>query len=69
MSHVVKEGATSAAAATHHNPDMRAAYMGLIVGAVALLIIVWGIVKLTSASFDDHAAAPGAPAPAATTPH
>ena len=68
MSHVVKEGAVTTASATHHNPDMRAAYMGLIVGAVALLIIVWGIVKLTSASFEGHAA-PGAAAPAATTPH
>ena len=53
------------APATHHhthtgtfNPDMISAFMGLIGGTIALLVIVLVIVKLTAASFEGH----GAPA-------
>ena len=55
----------------HRSSDLGAALTGLIVGAVALFIIVFTIVKLTNASFADeaHAAAPAAtgtaPAPGA----
>jgi len=54
----------------HRSSDLGAALTGLIVGAVALFIIVFTIVKLTNASFagEHEAAAPAAPAaPAATT--
>ena len=40
--------------ATHHPEDRRAAFTGLIVGTVALIIIVFAIVKLTNASFASH---------------
>ena len=67
----------------HRSSDLGAALTGLIVGAVALFIIVFTIVKLTNASFADeeHAAAPaaatattptpttGAPAPAPAAAH
>jgi multisubunit Na+/H+ antiporter MnhB subunit len=39
---------------THHPEDRGAAFTGLIVGAVALIIIVLGIVKLTNAKFASH---------------
>ena len=56
-----------------HRADARAAFMGLIFGAIALLIIVYGIVQLTNRKFAGHAApaaAPAAGAPAApTAPH
>jgi hypothetical protein len=64
---VHSEDRPAATHVVHGNPDMRAAFMGLIAGAVALLVIVYVIVRLTNASFDDHAA-PANPA-AATTPH
>ena len=58
----------------HRSSDLGAALTGLIVGAVALFIIVFTIVKLTNASFagEQHATAPAAaatstPAPATTT--
>ena len=53
----------------HRSSDLGAALTGLIVGAVALFIIVFTIVKLTNASFADeaHAAAPAATTPATTT--
>ena len=60
------EERSAAVHAAHGNPDMRAAFLGLIVGTLSLLIIIYGIVRLTAAGFDDHAA-PGVPA--ATTPH
>jgi hypothetical protein len=47
-----------------HRADARAAFMGLIFGAIALLIIVYTIVKLTAGKFEGHAA----PAPAAGAP-
>ena len=55
------------APATHHhthtgtfNPDMIAAFMGLIGGSIALLVLVLIVVKLTAASFEGHQAAPAA---------
>ncbi len=41
-------------ASTHHPEDRRAAFTGLIVGAVALLILVFAIVKLTNAKYASH---------------
>lgn len=43
-----------------HKADARAAFMGLVFGAIALLIIVYGIVRLTNAAFDRHEATPAA---------
>jgi uncharacterized protein (DUF983 family) len=49
----------------HRSSDLGAALTGLIVGAVALFIIVFTIVKLTNSSYaGEHEAAP-APAPTA----
>jgi hypothetical protein len=45
------------------SPDTGPAYMGVIIGAVALFVILFGIVKLTNAHF--KAAEP--PAAATTT--
>ncbi|MGI8618228.1 MAG: hypothetical protein ACR2L6_03950 [Gemmatimonadaceae bacterium] len=59
----------------HRSSDLGAALTGLIVGAVALFIIVFTIVKLTNASFaGGHEAAPaapttGTPAPAPAAAH
>jgi hypothetical protein len=60
---------------THGGSDMRAAFTGLIVGAIALFAIVVAIVMLTNRMFEgheapaaggaahgQHAPAPGAPA-------
>jgi hypothetical protein len=35
-----------------HKADARAAFMGLIFGAIALLGLMYGIVRLTNAKFD-----------------
>jgi hypothetical protein len=43
--------------------DTRAAFKGLIIGAIALAIIVLTIVNLTNRKFDAHEATP------ATQPH
>lgn len=43
--------------------DLGAALTGLIVGSIALFILVFGVVKLTSASFQNHSTT----APAAAT--
>lgn len=40
--------------------DARAAFMGLIFGAIALLAIMYTIVQLTNKKFEGHAAAPAA---------
>jgi len=40
--------------ATHHPEDRRAAYTGLIIGAVALIVIVVSIVAVTNARFASH---------------
>ena len=37
-----------------HSSDMKAAFRGLILGAIALLIIVVTIVKLTNAKYADE---------------
>jgi hypothetical protein len=43
----------------HHagGSDMKAAFTGLICGAIALLILMTAVSKLTSASFASHAPA------------
>jgi hypothetical protein len=46
--------------------DARAAFMGLIFGAIALLAIVYTIVQLTNRKFEGHAAA-ASTTPAATS--
>jgi hypothetical protein len=50
-----------------HDPkgDARAAFMGLIFGMIALLVICYTIVILTSKKFEGHAPASAAP----TAPH
>lgn len=45
--------------------DARAAFMGLIFGAIALLAIVYVIIQLTNKKFEGHSSAT---TPAATTP-
>ena len=49
-----------------HKADARAAFMGLIFGAIALLAMVLVIVNLTNKKFEGHAAA--APAHSQSTP-
>lgn len=39
---------------THHPEDQRAAFTGLIVGAVALAVICFTIVTLTNAKYGSH---------------
>ncbi len=41
-------------ATTHHPEDRKAAYTGLIVGAVALVVICFTIVQLTNKKFAGH---------------
>ena len=41
----------------HHESDMKAAFTGLIVGLIALLIMCMTIVKLTNMQFASHKAA------------
>ncbi len=36
----------------HHPEDRKAAFTGLVVGVVALVVLVTGIVKLTNARID-----------------
>ncbi len=51
-----------------HKADARAAFIGLIGGALALLVIVYSIVQLTARKFEGHTTAPASTsAPAA--PH
>ena len=40
--------------ATHHPEDRKAAFTGLIIGVIALIIVVMVIVKLTNAKFASH---------------
>lgn len=47
-----------------HKADARAAFMGLIGGAITLLAIVLVIVHLTNKKFEGHSAAPAAGAEA-----
>jgi hypothetical protein len=72
MSHHPNDGATSATATAHGGSDMRAAFTGLIVGTVALLAVVVGIVMLTNRKFEGHGEAPAPGAHGAvppSTPH
>jgi hypothetical protein len=39
-----------------HKADARAAFMGLVIGAIALLGIVYSIVHLTNAKYANHSA-------------
>jgi hypothetical protein len=41
-----------------HKADARAAFMGLIIGALFLLGTMYTIVRLTNAKYASHAAAP-----------
>jgi hypothetical protein len=59
----------SATMTTHGGSDMRAAFTGLIVGTIALIVVVVSIVMLTNRKFDSHGEAPAHGAPAATAPH
>ena len=74
MTHHVNDQGAATTVTTHGGSDMRAAFTGLIVGAIAILAVVMAIVVLTNRSFEGHGeAAPtgshGPAAPAATTPH
>ena len=51
-----------------HKADARAAFMGLIFGAIALLGIVYTIVHFTAKKFEGHAA-PAATQTAPAAPH
>ncbi len=61
-------GVATATVTTHGGSDMRAAFTGLIVGALALLAVVVTIVMLTNRSFEGHGEAPAAGAPATAAP-
>jgi hypothetical protein len=65
MSAHVNDHGVATTTVTHHGSDMRAAFMGLIVGAIAILIVVVAIVMLTNRS---HAANHAAPAGASHEP-
>jgi len=73
MSHHPDDRVVAPTVTTHGGSDMRAAFTGLIVGAIAILAVVMAIVVLTNRSFEGHgeAAPAGAHGPAApgTTPH
>lgn len=43
-----------------HKADMRAAFMGLILGAIVLLGIMYTIVRLTNAKYAGHSEAAAA---------
>ena len=48
----------------HHSSDRSAAYTGLVLGAIALAIAVYSIVRLTNSSFErGEAATPGVVVP------
>jgi hypothetical protein len=47
-------------------PDTASAYAGLIVGAVILFVLLFGIVRVTDAHFKSIEAAESTTAPAAT---
>lgn len=47
-----------------HGPDTAAAYRGLILGAIAIFVILFSIVKLTSAHYDKIEASEAQQAPA-----
>lgn len=37
-----------------HKTDMRAAFMGLIFGAIALLLLLYGMVRYTNSRYASH---------------
>jgi hypothetical protein len=45
---------------THRGSDMKAAFLGLILGAVVLFALVYGIVRLTNATYAREKPAPAA---------
>jgi hypothetical protein len=45
-----------------HKADARAAFMGLIIGAIVLLGIMYAIVRLTNAKYAGHSPAAATPA-------
>ena len=45
-----------------YKEDKPSAFIGLIAGAIALLILVFGMVQITNAKFEGHQASPGAEA-------
>ena len=48
--------------------DMKAAFTGLVLGAVSILAILWAVVVWTNGRFEGHGTpAAGATAPATTT--
>ena len=61
MTHDVPRGET---AVSRPGSDMGAAFLGLAIGLIAVLGIVYGIVRWTDSRFEGHATAP-----ATTTPH
>ena len=42
--------------------DKAPAFMGLIIGGIALFAIMWGVLKLTNAQFEGHGEKDGRPA-------
>ena len=68
MSHHPESRAVATGGTTHGGSDMRAAFTGLIVGALALLAVVVTIVILTNRKFEGHGEAPAAGAPGAAAP-
>jgi hypothetical protein len=49
--------------------DKAAGFSGLILGAIALFVIMFGIVRMTNAKYAGHEAAPAAGATSTTTGH
>ena len=68
MSKHANDGVTTSAVTTHGGSDMRAAFTGLIVGAVALLAVVVAVVMLTNRMFEGHGEAPAPGAHGAVAP-
>ena len=71
MSVHVNDHGVATTTVTHPGSDMRAAFTGLIVGAIAILLVVVAIVMLTNrmhAGNHEAPAAAGAHAPAAPAP-
>ena len=57
-----------------HSGDKSAAFTGLILGAIAIFVLVFAIVRLTNASYAGHGTGEGttaapAAAPATPAPH
>jgi hypothetical protein len=52
-----------------HKGDARAAFMGLIFGAITLLVMCYIIVQLTNKKFEGHSAAAPASTSTPAAPH